>query len=162
MMKASEAEDGPTVLMLTFHDSGSVRDYEMYKQEIDAWNDGTAQFRTSKSDGSPLTILRGITQWRDAAERVAEELKVQMQIRRQGLTLAVAFLSAHDCNSVLAKVPARHQEIIENESGWSRAFWTQRRNENSSNWKSEFDAICEEYGLHPDEFLEEDHPSPWT
>ena len=154
LTETSEAEDGATALVLTFHDSGSVKDYESNKAHIDSMGSPQA---------TPLTILCGITHWWNAAERVAKQEGIQMQIERQGLTLAAAFLSKADCERFLARIPETLRDEILNGSAWEKDFMKKnldRFGRDNNYTISAIHALCDEYGITPEEYLGEELERP--
>lgn len=154
VIEASESEDGATVLVLTFNDSGSVRDYAEHKAKIDEY--GLRQ-------GGYLTNLCGIAHWWNAAERVAEDEGIKMQVRRNELTLAAAFLSRADCDQFLARFPEVLRDEILNGSFSQKRFLIDtldRFGRDNSYTLSDIHALCDEYGMTPQEYLGEELTRP--
>lgn len=154
MIKASESEDGATVLVLTFNDSGSVRDYAEHKAKIDEF--GLRQ-------GGSLTNLCGIAHWWNAAERVADDEGIKMQVRRNELRLAAAFLSKADCDQFLVRFPEVLRDELLNGSNWEKDFLKKnldRFGRDNSYTLSAIHALCDEYGMTPQEYLGEELTRP--
>lgn len=153
VMETPEAEDGATVLVLTFNDSGSKFDYELDKEKVDLT--GVRRMASYK-------YFCGIAHWWDAADRIAQEDGIQMQIRRQELTLAAAFLSRSDCERFLARMPTvLKQEIIEGSLA-SRSMLKQGPKTEGGGYdryhQSHVAVLCEEYGLTLEEMMGADYP----
>lgn len=154
VIEASESEDGATVLVLTFNDSGSVRDYAENKAKIDEFE---------KRQGASLTMLCGIAHWWNAAERIANDENIRMQVRRNELSLAAAFLSKADCERFLARMSDVLKDEILNGSAWEKRFLKQnldRFGRDNSYTISAIHALCDEYGFTPEEYLGEEIRRP--